>query len=130
MPDDSSPPTTPGSVDSKQLTNPPRSRVIGRGVTTPAISPFNGLSTLQLINIQSALQARQVQLEANPGTPGNSSHVTAVNSLLSLLGKRLATTQTTPPATQPGQPMLPSIPAKQGVRPSPLYNQPPVQRQS
>jgi hypothetical protein len=108
-----------------QLTNPPRSRVIGRGGTSsPPINPFVGLSTLQMINLRSALQARLTTLEANPGVPGTPGHVTAVNSLLSLIGKRLATTQTQAPATQGAQTMLPSVPAKQGVRPSPLYVRP------
>lgn len=114
----------PIAVKPQSLSNPPRSRVIGRGVTAPPINPFSGLSTLQLFNIQSALQARLSTLEANPGTPGGTNHVSAVNAMLSLIGRRLATTQPQPPATQPAQPGLPSIPAKSGVRPSPLYRQP------
>jgi hypothetical protein len=87
-------PSNPALVKAQQLTNPPRSRVIGRGIISAPINPFAGLSTLQLINIQTALQARAAQLKANPAaTPGASSHLSATTSVLTLLGKRLATAQ-------------------------------------
>jgi hypothetical protein len=77
---------------------------------------------LQLVNIQAGLQQRLTQLEANPATPGAPSHISAINALLTLIGKRLAPTSQS--ATTKTQTMLPSVPARVNVIPSPLYVQP------
>jgi hypothetical protein len=114
----------PSAVKPQKLTNSPRSRVISRGITAPAINPFSGLSTVQMFNIQSALTVRLTQLQANPATPGSATHLTTTNALLTLVNKRMASVQPQSPATQPAQVMLPSAPTKMGVRPSPLYQQP------